>query len=126
MPFAVTALPCRPMFLECTTDWTSHVPDMLGTAACFAFHLGAPVPGSAGTWISLPIDAQVTASHGRPATGYFVAAFQPTDLPSPAILTGPCQSSTDHCRQEVGRTDSVHNLRAARHNRTLLRLRPNY
>jgi hypothetical protein len=33
---------------------------MLGSAACFALHLGAPVPGSAGTWISLPIDAQVT------------------------------------------------------------------
>jgi hypothetical protein len=36
--------------------------------------------------------------HGRPATGYFVAAFQPTDLPSPPILTGPYQSSTDFCR----------------------------
>jgi hypothetical protein len=34
---------------------------MLASAACFALHLGAPVPGSAGTWISLPIDAQVTA-----------------------------------------------------------------
>jgi hypothetical protein len=46
--------------LECTTDRTSHVPYMLGSAACFAFHLGAPVPGLAGTWISLPINAQVT------------------------------------------------------------------
>jgi hypothetical protein len=71
---------------------------MLGSAACFALHLGAPVPGSAGTWISLPIDAQVTATHGRPATGYFVAAFQPTDLPSPHIVTGPWPSSTDYCR----------------------------
>ena len=36
---------------------------LLGSAACFAFHLGAPVPGSAGTWISPPIDAQVTTPH---------------------------------------------------------------
>ena len=80
---------------------------MLGSAACFAFHLGAPVPGSAGTWISLPIDAQVTASHGRQATGYFVAAFQPTDLPSPPILTGPYRSSTDFCRDAKRPADAM-------------------
>jgi hypothetical protein len=38
---------------------------MVGSAACFAFHLGAPVPGSAGTWISLPIDAQVTTRYAH-------------------------------------------------------------
>jgi hypothetical protein len=48
-------------FLARTTALPSRVPDTLGSAARFAFHLGAPVPGSAGTWISLPIDAQVTA-----------------------------------------------------------------
>jgi hypothetical protein len=80
---------------------------MFGSVACFAFHLGAPVPGSAGTWISLPIDAQVTALHGRQATVYFVAAFQPTDLPSPPILTGPCQSSTDYCRSAERPADAM-------------------
>src|SRR5258708_27834008 len=38
---------------------------MLGSAACFALRLGAPVPGSAGTWISLPIDAQVTTRYAH-------------------------------------------------------------
>ena len=80
---------------------------MFGSVACFAFHLGAPVPGSAGTWISLPIDAQVTALHGRQATVYFVAAFQPTDLPSPSILAGPCQSSTDYCRSAGRPADAM-------------------
>ena len=38
---------------------------MHGSAVCFAFHLGAPVLGSAGTWISLPIDAQVTTRYAH-------------------------------------------------------------
>jgi hypothetical protein len=62
---------------------------MLGSAAYFAFHLGAPVPGSAGTWISLPIDAPVTA----------LTAAQPRVILTGAawsIATGAYRAQVNH------------------------------
>jgi hypothetical protein len=38
---------------------------MLSSAACFALHPGVPVPGPADTWISLLIDARVTARYAH-------------------------------------------------------------
>ena len=70
---------------------------MLGSAACFALHLGAPVPGSAGTWISLPIDAQVTAlTAAKPPA--FCGGISANGFTVANIVTGPWPSSTDYCR----------------------------
>ena len=96
---------------------------MLGSAACFALHLGAPVPGSAGTWISLPIDAQVTNRYAHfvrsrlaqscpsranpcearlasrpPSHGLFCGGISADGFAVTTDPNRPCQSSTDFCR----------------------------
>jgi hypothetical protein len=98
---------CAELRLQCLCH-----PGFLRPASRFTW--GHLCPARPGALISLPIDAQVTAPHGRPATVYFVAAFQPTDLPSPPILTGSCQSSTDYCLADVCGTPSIYSVSKAR------------